>query len=68
MMLLKHNIYNSIALKFYAFPKAHKHWEKLTPFTKLKENDIQLALFFSKNTYFCYNNEFFKQIFGTPMG
>lgn len=44
-------------------------WHNIEKFTKLtKGNFLKLINFIFDNTYFSFNNKFYKQIFGTPMG
>lgn len=44
-------------------------WDIITPHTSLsRESFLKLIDFTFNNTYFSFNNCFYKQIFGTPMG
>lgn len=45
------------------------HWEKIEPYTTLTFNGFfKLFSFIFDNCYFSFNNCFYQQIFGTPMG
>ncbi|XP_030752332.1 uncharacterized protein LOC115879578 [Sitophilus oryzae] len=44
-------------------------WEQIKKVSKIsKENFTKLLHFIFDNTYFIFNNKFYKQIYGTPMG
>lgn len=46
-----------------------KHWNEISPHTKIpKKQFTDLVLFIFDNTYFTFENKFYKQIIGTPMG
>jgi len=47
----------------------NKHWERIKLYTALKLNTfIELLMFIFESTYFKFNNTYYKQILGTPMG
>jgi len=45
-----------------------KRWEYLERFTKITKSEFIAAINFILSTYFKFNNQIYKQTFGTPMG
>lgn len=62
------SLYSNIPFELVT-KSVNKHWERISEYTNLNLNNfLEILRFIFETTYCKFNNNYFKQILGTPMG